>query len=101
MPTVAISLCRSERTAHYATAAHVARRIVERLLVEPLDRSMILNINVPNVPLAELRGIVTTRLGHRHRSEAVVRANDPRGRPVYWIGFPSSGPSVLVSPYGE
>lgn len=91
LPTVAISQCRGEGPPQFATAAHVARRVVERLLVKPLDRSMILNINVPDLPLADLRGIVTTRLGHRHRSEPVLKANDPRGRAVYWIGTAGAG----------
>ena len=91
LPTVAVSLCRSEGKMHFDTAAHVARRVVERLLAEPLDQSMILNINVPNLPLAQLRGIETTRLGHRHRSEPVLKANDPRGRPVFWIGAAGAG----------
>jgi len=38
------------------------------------------------VPIAELRGFRASRLGYRHRSEPVMRAQDPRGRPVYWIG---------------
>ena len=32
-----------------------------------------------------------TRLGNRHRSEAVIRAEDPRGRPVYWVGPAGAG----------
>jgi 5'-nucleotidase len=36
--------------------------------------------------VAEVKGIKVTRLGNRHRSEAVIRAEDPRGRPVYWVG---------------
>ena len=51
---------------------------------------MILNVNVPHLPFERLRGFATTRLGHRHRSEPVVRSTDPRGRPVYWIG-PAGG----------
>jgi len=47
---------------------------------------LILNVNVPDLPLAELNGFRTTRLGFRHRSEPMVRAQDPRGRPVYWVG---------------
>jgi 5'-nucleotidase len=33
-----------------------------------------------------LKGVQATRLGHRHKSEPVVRMEDPRGRPVYWVG---------------
>ena len=47
---------------------------------------MILNINVPDLPFEELSGIQTTRLGRRHKSEPVIKAQDPRGRDLYWVG---------------
>jgi 5'-nucleotidase len=87
LPTVAISLLRPlQGEPDFGAAARVARLLVQRLLQEPLDRRMILNVNVPHLPFGELRGFATTRLGHRHRSEPIVRSNDPRGRPIYWIG---------------
>lgn len=87
LPTVAVSLCTLPGSGrHFATGAAVARRIVGELLARPLEHNLILNVNVPDLPLAELRGYRATRLGYRHRSEPVVRASDPRGRPVYWIG---------------
>jgi 5'-nucleotidase len=55
-------------------------------LVMAVSRATILNVNVPNLPLDEVKGIKVTRLGNRHRSEDVIRAEDPRGRPVYWVG---------------
>lgn len=85
LPALAISLVGDNPT-HYETAARVAVLLVERLLTEPLDGATILNVNVPDVPWEELRGFATTRLGDRHRAEGVIRATDPRGRPVYWIG---------------
>lgn len=64
----------------------MARRLVAQLLHKPLERTLILNVNVPDVPGADLRGFRTTRLGYRHRAERVVPAKDPRGRAVYWVG---------------
>jgi 5'-nucleotidase len=87
---VAISLntdgLRGDAQRHFETGAHFARMIVERLQKAPLGRATILNVNVPNIPVAGVKGIKVTRLGNRHRSEAVIRAEDPRGRPVYWVG---------------
>ena len=93
-PAVAVSLhtdgLRGDAERHFATGAHFGRVIAERLVKTPLvvamGRATILNVNVPNVPLAQVKGIKVTRLGNRHRSEAVIRAEDPRGRPVYWVG---------------
>ncbi|HET9864916.1 MAG TPA: 5'/3'-nucleotidase SurE [Steroidobacteraceae bacterium] len=92
---VAISLntdgLRGDATRHFETGAHYARLIVERLQAAPLERAVILNVNVPNVPVSEVRGIKVTRLGNRHRSEDVLRAEDPRGRTVYWVGPAGTG----------
>ena len=98
-PAVAISLhtdgLRGDATRYFETGAHYARHMVERLQATPLTTTMgratILNVNVPNIPVAEVKGIKVTRLGNRHRSEAVIRAEDPRGRPVYWVGPAGAG----------
>ncbi len=87
LTTIAMSLCTApESGRHFDTGAEVARRLVAQLMRKPLDRTLILNVNVPDVPFAELRGFQTTRLGYRHRSEKIVPAKDPHGRPVYWVG---------------
>ncbi|MBV8784438.1 MAG: 5'/3'-nucleotidase SurE [Gammaproteobacteria bacterium] len=87
LPTLAVSLCTGGGGGgHFDTGAEVARRLVVQLLAKPLERALILNVNVPDVPLAQLRGFRASRLGYRHRSEPVMRSQDPRGRAVYWIG---------------
>ena len=87
LPALAISLCtQAGSRAHFDTGAEVAARLVKQLLRSPLDRALILNVNVPDVAYSQLQGYRTTRLGFRHRSEPVLQAHDPRGRPVYWVG---------------
>ncbi|MDH3526591.1 MAG: 5'/3'-nucleotidase SurE [Gammaproteobacteria bacterium] len=85
LPAIAVSLV-SERYAHFETAARVTLDLVRRLLSNSLPADTILNVNVPDLPLEKLAGMQATRLGHRHKSEAVVQMQDPRGRPVYWVG---------------
>lgn len=82
-PSIAISLCGNT---HFDTAAHVLINIIEALPDLKLASDTIININVPDIPLAELKGIKITRLGRRHISEPVVKQLDPRGLPIYWIG---------------
>lgn len=89
LPVIAISLVGHEPT-HYATAAEIARRLMKQLSEKPLPADTILNVNVPDLPLDEIRGIEATRLGQRHRAEAAIAAQDPRGRPIYWIGPPGA-----------
>ena len=86
LPTIAVSLCTvGADGGHFETGAQVARVLVAQLQKEPLQ-PLVLNVNVPDVPYEALRGFRASRLGYRHRSEPAVRAQDPRGRPVYWIG---------------
>jgi 5'-nucleotidase len=92
LPTLAVSLCTSDGSErHFATGARVARMLVGQLLEHPLERTMILNVNVPDLPFAQLRGFRTTRLGARHPSEPAIEARDPRNRVVYWVGPAGAG----------
>ncbi len=85
VPAIAVSLV-GKSASHFATAAQVAHQLVNRYLANPVREPMLLNVNVPDVPLSELRGIQVTRLGRRHKAEPVVRAVTPRGETVYWVG---------------
>ncbi|MCG8123702.1 MAG: 5'/3'-nucleotidase SurE [Candidatus Thiodiazotropha taylori] len=85
LPAVAISM-NSHNPQHFETGAQVAEILVRRLIEAPLSESVILNVNVPDIPYSELQGIVSTRLGHRHKAEPVVKSHDPRGNTIYWVG---------------
>src|SRR5579863_6869309 len=85
VPAVAISLA-GPRCEHYDTAAQIAKILVERVSLQPLTSDTILNVNVPDMPFSELRGIQISRLGTRHIAEPTIKAIDPRGRKIYWVG---------------
>lgn len=95
LPSVAISLA-GPRCEHYDTAAKIARLLVERLREQPLTYDTILNVNVPDMPFSELKGIQVTRLGTRHIAEPTIKAMDPRGRKIFWVGQP--GPEQDAGP---
>ena len=86
-PSLAISLVGKT---HFATAAHYAAQLVRGMMVHPLPADQILNVNVPDLPLDQIKGIRVTRLGNRHRAESVICTEDPRGQSIYWIGPPGS-----------
>lgn len=85
IPSLAVSLVANGGD-HFATAARVAAEMAQRFTRSPLGQSALLNINVPDVLYEELRGVEVTRLGRRHKAEAVVKASTPRGDTVYWVG---------------
>ncbi|MFT3733907.1 MAG: 5'/3'-nucleotidase SurE [Rhodocyclaceae bacterium] len=85
VPAIAVSLV-GRHPQHFETAARVARQLVERFQHKSFATPVLLNVNVPDVPFEALRGVRTTRLGRRHRAEPVIRATNPRGEPIYWVG---------------
>jgi 5'-nucleotidase len=92
LPAIAVSLVIQPQSGqHFATAARVAAEMVMRIQRSPLHQATILNVNVPDLPYEQLKGYRATRLGFRHRSEPIVRSQDPRGRPVYWVGAAGLG----------
>ncbi len=84
-PALAVSL---DGHKHYDTAAAVTCSILRALCKEPLRTGRILNINVPDLPLDQIKGIRVTRCGTRHPADQVIPQQDPRGNTLYWIGPP-------------
>jgi len=70
---------------HVDDAARFALNMIQHKL-DDIDKPFLLNVNIPNLHYADIKGIQVTRLGKRHQSEPVIKSTDPRGRPIYWIG---------------
>lgn len=85
IPSIAVSLTSYEGR-HFASAGKVARDLVERFIRDPIREPVLLNVNVPDLPHEQLRGIEVTRLGRRHKAEPVVKMKSPRHETVYWVG---------------
>ncbi|MBD3160958.1 MAG: 5'/3'-nucleotidase SurE [Candidatus Eisenbacteria bacterium] len=84
-PSVAVSSA-AFRPGAFAPAGEVARIVVERLIHNEPPPGVVLNVNVPDRPLDQMRGVRITKLGKREYVGEVHRKTDPRGRPYYWIG---------------
>ena len=85
LPAIAVSLA-GDDPIHFDTAGNVVRQLLEKMLQTPLSPSTILNINVPDLPRDQINGWQATRLGGRDRACPAIRARDPVGKDIYWIG---------------
>lgn len=94
-PAMAVSL-QENQFLHYDTAAWSVKRLIKRIVNDPLPRNTMLNINVPDVAIEDVAGFDVTRLGTRHLAEHVIKEKDPRGHDIYWIGPP--GPEEDAGP---
>ena len=84
LPSIAMSLA-GKAGRHFDTAAAVAAQLVERFGRAPFGQPVLLNVNVPDIAPDQLGALEVTRLGRRHRAEAVVKMDTPRGE-AFWIG---------------
>ncbi len=82
IPSLAVSL---NGTEHFATAATVTVALVRSIFSNGLPEGVFLNVNVPDLPLDELKGTKITRQSRRTYTDQVVSRHDPRGKPYYWI----------------
>ena len=85
IPSIAVSLV-GNKFVYYETAAKIATELVQRFAGQQHSHPWLLNVNVPDVPHDRLQGIEVTRLGKRHKAEPVVKASNPHGEAVYWVG---------------
>ncbi len=97
LPAIAMSMV-GDTIQHYETGAYIAKQLVSKLSTHSLPSQTILNVNVPDLPIDQIKGLQVTRLGTRHGAQPLVKDQDPRGRPIYWIGLPGeeadSGPGT-------
>ena len=83
LPSIAMSLA-SWECKYFATAVNVAKLLVNQIDKAPLAYNTIINVNVPDIPMSEIKGIKSTRLGNRHKSEPSIQ--DLKDQSLYWIG---------------
>jgi len=83
LPSIAMSLA-SWECKHFDTAGEIAKLLVAQINKAPLANNTIINVNVPDIPMTEIKGIKSTRLGNRHKSEPSIQ--DLKNPSLYWIG---------------
>ncbi|MBI3271600.1 MAG: 5'/3'-nucleotidase SurE [Planctomycetes bacterium] len=98
VPAMAISLATKE-DADFRTAVRVAVHLVRRVLPPLFARGVVFNVNCPNLPWRELKGIRFTRQHCVPFIDGFERRKDPRGRTYYWIrGEMADHPEGSLSP---
>ena len=84
IPSMAVSL-NTFADPHWETAAGVARALTARLIADPLPVGTLLNVNVPNVPVSQLRGYRVARMAPSRFIETFHERTDPRGGMYFWM----------------
>jgi len=87
LPAIAVSMG-SFDPQHFETACWAIEKLIAKLQLNPLTDDTILNVNVPDLPVEQIKGFKSTRLGNRHKSSGVIQQTNPRGDSIYWVGPP-------------
>jgi 5'-nucleotidase len=60
--------------------------VIRRLVAQPWPKNTLINVNFPDLPAPQVKGIVVARQGRHKIGDQLMERMDPRGRPYYWIG---------------
>lgn len=85
VPAIALSLC-TYQDPQWEAAARVAQELIPKLLDAPPPPGILLNVNIPNLPYEQLKGIKTTKMGRSRFVEEFTAHRDPRGNEYFWLG---------------
>ncbi|MBP6732408.1 MAG: 5'/3'-nucleotidase SurE [Chitinophagales bacterium] len=83
--SVGFSLCDYHHDADFTAAAHYAKLIAEQILKFGLPKHSLLNVNIPKLPLSEIKGMKIARQALAKWEEEYVERTDPFGRKYYWL----------------
>lgn len=70
----------------FDVAARFAAALVADIGRTGVERDLLLNVNVPDLPLAAIDGVEVTRAGRRIYADELIERVDPAGRRYYWVG---------------
>jgi 5'-nucleotidase len=90
IPSMAVSVEGSEPL-QYSTAAKVVEYLIGIPQIKELAKGSVVNVNVPNIPWSDLKGVVAASLGRRIYHGMVDERQDPRGKPYFWLGPGAKG----------
>lgn len=85
IPSAGFSLLDYSIEADFTAARKYSRIIVEKMLAKPLDKHMVLNVNVPAVAVELIKGIKICRQAYAKYEEDFIERNDPNGRKYFWL----------------
>ena len=84
IPSIAVSLA-TFTNPNFAYAAKFTRKLALEVLERGLPDKTLLNVNVPNLPEEEIKGVMVTKQGESRVEERFEKRTDPRNQTYYWL----------------
>lgn len=75
----------------FQPAARIVAMLVRKLAAQPLDPEILLNVNVPHLPVNQIKGFRVSRMGYARFHEVFQHRQDPGGRAYWWMDGSKNG----------
>jgi 5'-nucleotidase len=85
IPSVGFSLCNHSHEADFTAAKEVVSSVFQQLLTQEIPSHLLLNVNIPDIPLELIQGIKITRQAQGRFVEEFDKRTDPYGKEYYWL----------------
>ena len=85
IPSIGLSLTDHDLDADFEGAVHYGTKIVESILSNEIPKPLCLNVNIPNIPCGEIKGIRLSRQTRGYWREEFYKRTDPHGRDYFWL----------------
>lgn len=85
IPSIGFSYLDYAADADFSACKKIATTLIKKILANPQDDKLLLNVNIPLLPYEEIKGIKVCRQSKGNWTEEFKEANDPRGEKYYWM----------------
>ncbi|MEO6550439.1 MAG: 5'/3'-nucleotidase SurE [Ferruginibacter sp.] len=85
IPSIGFSLLNYSYEADFEPARHYVRKIVSSLLSKKIDKHLLLNVNIPSLPMELIKGVKVCRQAYAKYEEDFKQRKDPQGKKYYWL----------------
>jgi 5'-nucleotidase len=85
-PALSLSMASTNQLPQYGSGVEITVRLINDLINQEYMHPGVLNVNIPDLPLEQIKGISLTKVGRRLPSQAIEHGVDPRGSQYFWLG---------------
>lgn len=84
VPSIAVSLDTVQKC-NFEPYAKIAAKLCKKLYENKIEKGLVMNINMPYIPINEIKGVKVTKLGTRRYKNCFIERLDPRGKSYFWL----------------
>lgn len=85
IPAVGFSLMSYKHDADFSAAQYYTRLVTEKMLKDKMSKHILLNVNIPDSPLSDIKGYKICKQAYAKYKEKFIERKDPSGRKYYWL----------------